>query len=99
MADGQPEESAAQKQRDDVYSQRSNPAFEGVLESRTAARDAAFFLPFLRPGMRVMDVGCGPGTITVGLAEVVPPGRVDGFDLHPSMLHRARPIPSAQKVQ
>jgi hypothetical protein len=43
MADGQPEETAAQMQRDDVYSQRSDPAFEAVLESRTAARDAAFF--------------------------------------------------------
>src|SRR5260370_41703988 len=80
MADGHREETAAQKQRNDVYSQRSNPTLEAVLGSRTATRDAAFFLPFLRPGMRVMDVGCGPGTITVGLAEVVAPARVDGFD-------------------
>ncbi len=99
MADGQPEETTPQKQRDDVYSQRSNPAFEAVLESRTAARDAAFFLPFLRPGMRVMDVGCGPGTITVGLAEVVAPGRVDGFDLQPALVKRARAIASEQRVQ
>src|SRR5260370_16005766 len=99
MADGQPEDTAAQKQRDDVYSQRSNPAFEGVLEWRTAARDAAFFMPLLRAGMRVMDVGCGPGTITVALAEVVAPGRVDGFDLQPAMVKRARAIASEQRVQ
>src|SRR5260370_19490073 len=49
--------------------------------------------------MRVMDVGCGPGTITVGLAEVVAPGRVDGFDLQPALVKRARAIASERRVQ
>ncbi len=40
--------------------------------------------------MRVLDVGCGPGTITVGLAETVAPGRVVGLDLEPSVLAQAR---------
>ncbi len=48
---------------------------------RTAAETARFLLPHLRPGMRVLDVGCGPGSITVGLAEVVAPGEVLGIDL------------------
>jgi SAM-dependent methyltransferase len=34
---------------------------------RTASRWAAFLLPHLRPGMRLLDLGCGPGSITVGL--------------------------------
>lgn len=48
---------------------------------RTAAEAAAFLLPHLRPGMRVLDVGCGPGSITVGLAAAVAPGAVLGIDL------------------
>ena len=35
---------------------------------RTAERWAGFFLPHLRPGMRLLDLGCGPGSITTGLA-------------------------------
>jgi ubiquinone/menaquinone biosynthesis C-methylase UbiE len=53
---------------------------------RHAARDAAFVLPHLKPGMNLLDCGCGPGTITVGLAEVVAPGSVVGMDLEPSQV-------------
>ena len=52
------------------YSQHANPAFEQRLAHRTAANEGAFSLPFLRPGMRVLDVGCGPGSITLGLGNV-----------------------------
>jgi SAM-dependent methyltransferase len=50
---------------------------------RTAQTQAAFLLPHLRPGMRLLDLGCGPGTITAGLAERVAPGLTVGVDLHP----------------
>ena len=48
--------------------------------ARTADHQAAFLLPHLRSGMRLLDLGSGPGTITVGLAQVVAPGRVTGVD-------------------
>lgn len=48
---------------------------------RTADRAAAFFLPHLRPGMALVDIGCGPGSITRGLLEVT--GRGVGVDLDP----------------
>ena len=51
---------------------------------RTAASHAAFLVALLHPGDRVLDVGCGPGSITVGLAEAVGPGGVAiGVDLDP----------------
>jgi hypothetical protein len=42
------------------YSHCANSAFEAELALRTAAKEAAFFLPMLRAGMRVLDLGCGP---------------------------------------
>ncbi len=66
------------------YHSSDKPAYthghhESVLRShrwRTAANSAAYLLPQLRPGLSVLDVGCGPGTITADLAEIVAPGRV-----------------------
>ena len=39
--------------------------------ARTADDAAAFLLPYMEPGMNLLDVGCGPGTITSGLAAAV----------------------------
>jgi ubiquinone/menaquinone biosynthesis C-methylase UbiE len=47
---------------------------------RTAANSAAYLLDALHPGLDVLDVGCGPGTITVDLAHLVAPGRVVAVD-------------------
>jgi SAM-dependent methyltransferase len=45
----------------------------------------------LRPGQSVLDVGCGPGAITRGIAEaVMPGGRVVGADLSARMIEEAR---------
>lgn len=66
---------------------------ESVLRShvwRTAANSAAYLLRALRPGQRLLDVGCGPGTLTVDLARHVAPGRVVGIDRAPVVLEQAR---------
>jgi len=38
----------------------------------------------------LLDAGCSPGSITVGLAEAVAPGDVVGLDLHPARVARDR---------
>lgn len=58
----------------DFLRRRHRPAHS----RRTAEGWAAFLLPHLRPEMLVLDIGCGPGSITVGLT-----GRVIGLDLAP----------------
>ncbi|ANH94303.1 ubiquinone biosynthesis methyltransferase UbiE [Streptomyces sp. SAT1] len=66
---------------------------ESVLRShtwRTAANSAAYLLGSLKPHMKVLDIGCGPGTITADLAELVPDGHVTGVDRAPGVLEQAR---------
>lgn len=68
---------------------------ESVLAShawRTVENSAAYLLPHLRPGASVVDVGCGPGTITVDVAERVAPGRVVGIDAAADVLNGARTL-------
>ncbi|MEH1016004.1 methyltransferase domain-containing protein [Micromonospora sp. CPCC 206060] len=66
---------------------------ESVLRShgwRTAENSAAYLLPHLAPGMSLLDVGCGPGTITADLAARIAPGRVTAVDTSADVLTRAQ---------
>ncbi len=66
---------------------------ESVLRShrvRTAENSAGYLLPHLRPGMSVLDVGCGPGTITVDLAARIAPGRLTAVEMTDGALELAR---------
>ncbi|MEV0320931.1 class I SAM-dependent methyltransferase [Streptomyces sp. NPDC050658] len=66
---------------------------ESVLRShtwRTVANSAAYLAGSLKPHMRVLDIGCGPGTITADLAALVPDGHVTGVDRAPAILDQAR---------
>jgi SAM-dependent methyltransferase len=66
---------------------------ESVLRAhrrRSAEDSAGYLLPHLRPGMSLLDVGCGPGTITVDLAARVAPGQVTAVELTDAALDLAR---------
>lgn len=65
---------------------------ESVLRShtwRTAENSSAYLLPDLRPGLSVLDIGCGPGTITADLAGLVVPGEVVGLDASSEVVAQA----------
>ena len=65
---------------------------ESVLRShawRTAENSAAHLLPSLRPDHRVLDIGCGPGTISADLAALVPQGRVTAVDYASGIVEQA----------
>ncbi|PRZ29262.1 ubiquinone/menaquinone biosynthesis C-methylase UbiE [Antricoccus suffuscus] len=66
---------------------------ESVLRShtwRTADNSAAYLLPHLRPAMRLLDVGCGPATITIDFARILSSGSVVGLEPIEQPLETAR---------
>ncbi|WP_393062556.1 methyltransferase domain-containing protein [Streptomyces sp. LN549] len=75
---------------------------ESVLRShrwRTAANSAAYLVGELRSGMSVLDVGCGPGTITADLAALVAPGRVTAVDTTQEILDQAAEAASERGLE
>jgi ubiquinone/menaquinone biosynthesis C-methylase UbiE len=73
-------------------------AARALIRTRTAATAAAFFLGHLKPGMNLLDCGCGEGTITVDLAETLRPGTVIGVDLAPGAIERAQHLATERGV-
>lgn len=65
------------------------------LRRHTADTHAAHLLPYLTPGLRVLDLGCGPGTLSIGLAEAIAPGELYGVDMEPSQVDLATSIAEA----
>jgi SAM-dependent methyltransferase len=60
---------------------------------RSAASHAGFLLPHLKPGMRLLDLGCGPASITAGLGDGaigvdVDPGPSDAVPLVAAEVYR-----------
>ena len=75
---------------------------DAVLRShrwRTAENSAGYLLPHLRPGLDLLDVGCGPGSLTADLAVRVAPGRVIGIDSAAAPLAEARAAAARAGVQ
>lgn len=66
------------------------PDMARMLAARTAVQRAGLLLPRLTAGMRLLDLGCGPGTITAGLADAVAPGPVLGVDVAVAQLRLVR---------
>lgn len=65
---------------------------------RTALNSMAFLLPHLKPTMKILDVGCGPGSITVDLASYVPQGHITGLERVGDVLRGARELADAKGI-
>ena len=74
---------------------------ESVLSShrwRTAENSAAYLLPLLAPGMRLLDVGCGPGTITLDLGARLAPGWTVGVDREAGVVAEAQRLLESRPI-
>lgn len=65
---------------------------------RTAEGELSFLLPHLRPGLSLIDCGCGPGSITTDLARRVVPGGAVGLDIEPRQVESAARLAAAEGV-
>jgi 2-polyprenyl-3-methyl-5-hydroxy-6-metoxy-1,4-benzoquinol methylase len=81
-----PDQTAAESSYTMGYSEE----FRQLLNRRGLETHGTHLLPHLKPGLRVLDFGCGPGTISVGLARAVEPGEVHGIDMEASQIDLAR---------
>ena len=78
------------------YTHGHHPAVLRSHGQRTAADSAGYLLPRLNRNHRLLDVGCGPGSITVDLAGRV--GRVTAIDITESVLEPARELAAERSV-
>ncbi|SPO30980.1 related to ubiE/COQ5 methyltransferase [Ustilago trichophora] len=76
--------------RKTTYTQGYSEAVLKSHASRTAETSAAFLLPHLKPDAKILDVGCGPGTITTSLARYIPQGSIFGTDYSAEVVADAR---------
>ena len=74
------------------YAISYSEAFARLQPLHSAATNAAHLLPLLRPGLRVLDFGCGSGEISVGLAKAVAPGELHGMDMQEAHIELARSL-------
>lgn len=72
---------------------------ESVLKShvwRTIENSAAYLAPMLEEGIDLLDVGCGPGTISVDFARRLDPGTVTGLDSAPDVIEKAKDLAESE---
>jgi SAM-dependent methyltransferase len=73
-----------------------NDEVTDILKKRTVENSISYVIDHIQPGLSLLDVGCGPGSITVELAERLAPGRVVGVDSHTGILESARGLAAVQ---
>lgn len=75
---------------EDRYTHGHHQSVVNAHARRTIANSADYLVPHLQPGLSLLDVGCGPGTITCEFADRLGPGRVLGIDRSIEVIEHAR---------
>lgn len=81
-----------------TYSQGHHSSVVSCHAIRTSEVDAAFLLPLLQKSDHILDVGCGPGSITLGFAKRVPEGRVVGVDISGEIVQTAQKTAASKGI-
>lgn len=68
------------------YTMGYSDEFLQLLKRRSVEMNCSYLLSHLKPGLNVVDFGCGPGTLSVGLARLVEPGELHGVDIEDSQI-------------
>ncbi|KAI5464435.1 S-adenosyl-L-methionine-dependent methyltransferase [Mariannaea sp. PMI_226] len=88
----------AQPNQPSNYTQGHSNYTIATHQSRTAESDAGFLLPYINKTDHILDVGCGPGTITTGFAKHASQGTTVGVDISASVLEKARELATNANV-
>jgi ubiquinone/menaquinone biosynthesis C-methylase UbiE len=64
------------------------------MAERSFESHGSFFAPYIDRSHIVLDVGCGPGSISIGIARAVSSGRLHAVDFGESQINTARVRPS-----
>jgi SAM-dependent methyltransferase len=82
----------------DEYTHGHHESVLRIHSWRTVENSAAYLVPSLHAGASVLDVGSGPGTITVDVARRVRPGRVVGIDASSEIVAKAAGLAASEGV-
>ncbi|KAI1179956.1 S-adenosyl-L-methionine-dependent methyltransferase [Nemania sp. FL0916] len=82
----------------DNYRQGYSSYTTATHERRTVESSAAFLIPYIKKTDHILDIGCGPGTITTGFAKYAPEGIIVGLDMSVDVLERARKLATEASV-
>lgn len=80
------------------YTQGYSNSTISTHQLRTAESDAAFLLPHIKKMDHILDIGCGPGTITTSLAKYASQGQTIGVDISPVVLGKAKTLASESNI-
>ena len=84
--------------RNDTYTHGHHSIVLRSHSARTAENSAAYLLHLLRADSSLLDVGCGPGSITLDFAKRAPSGDVVGVERSETAIQAAQAAAAAQGI-